>query len=288
MRRAQPDEGRLQRAGVDRRRRVQHQAAARRRRRHHARSTSRRWCRCGCSPTRSRAATRSSSSRARRTRRRACSSPNCSSRPGCRTDASTSSTATRSRSTRSCTIPTSRPSASSAPRRSRSTSTRPAPPTASGCRRSVGPRTTCSCCPTPISTWPPTPSSARRTARPASAAWRISVVLAVDTIADALVDKIKERIPAIQVGPASEEGNEMGPLITGEHRDKVAGYVAGAEAEGATLVVDGRDGAPGGRLLPQAEPDRQRQAGDEGVRRRDLRAGAHASPACTATTRASS
>ena len=72
----------------------------------------------------------------------------------------------------------------------------------------------------------------------------ISVVLAVDTVADALIEKVKERIPAIQVGPASEEGNEMGPLITGEHRDKVAGYVAGAEAEGATVVVDGREGAP--------------------------------------------
>ena len=32
----------------------------------------------------------------------------------------------------------------------------------------------------------------------------------------------------------------MGPLITGEHRDKVAGYIGGAEGEGATLVVDGR------------------------------------------------
>ena len=62
----------------------------------------------------------------------------------------------------------------------------------------------------------------------------ICVVLAVDSIADALVAKIKERIPAIKVGPASEPDNEMGPLITGEHRDKVAGYVGGAEAEGAT------------------------------------------------------
>jgi malonate-semialdehyde dehydrogenase (acetylating) / methylmalonate-semialdehyde dehydrogenase len=74
----------------------------------------------------------------------------------------------------------------------------------------------------------------------------ISVVLAVDTVADALIEKVKARIPNIQVGPASEEGNEMGPLITGEHRDKVAGYVANAEAEGATVVVDGREGAPGG------------------------------------------
>jgi len=71
----------------------------------------------------------------------------------------------------------------------------------------------------------------------------ISVVLAADSIADALVAKIKDRIPAIKVGPASEDGNEMGPLITGEHRDKVASYVAGAEGEGATVVVDGREGA---------------------------------------------
>ncbi len=72
----------------------------------------------------------------------------------------------------------------------------------------------------------------------------ISVVLASDGIADELVGKIKDRIPGIKVGPASEAGNEMGPLITGEHRDKVAGYVANAEAEGATLVVDGREDAP--------------------------------------------
>src|SRR6188472_1177313 len=64
----------------------------------------------------------------------------------------------------------------------------------------------------------------------------ISVVLAVDSIADALVDKISERIPAIKVGPASEPDNEMGPLITGEHRDKVASYIAGAPGDGATVV----------------------------------------------------
>jgi len=72
----------------------------------------------------------------------------------------------------------------------------------------------------------------------------ISVVLAVDTIADALVDKVKSRIPNVKVGPGNEPDSEMGPLISGEHRDKVAGYVAGAAGEGATVVVDGRDGAP--------------------------------------------
>jgi malonate-semialdehyde dehydrogenase (acetylating) / methylmalonate-semialdehyde dehydrogenase len=67
----------------------------------------------------------------------------------------------------------------------------------------------------------------------------ISVVLAVDTIADALVEKIRERIPAIKVGPGSEPDNEMGPLISAEARDRVAGYVTGAASEGATVVVDG-------------------------------------------------
>ena len=71
-------------------------------------------------------------------------------------------------------------------------------------------------------------------------AWRSRSCSPSDAIADALVDKIAERIPAIKVGPASEPDSEMGPLITGEHRDKVAGYIDGAPAEGATFVVDGR------------------------------------------------
>ena len=72
----------------------------------------------------------------------------------------------------------------------------------------------------------------------------VSVVLAMDTIADELIAKLKDRIPNIKVGPATDPGNEMGPLITGEHRDKVAGYLAGADGEGAKVVVDGRQGAP--------------------------------------------
>jgi malonate-semialdehyde dehydrogenase (acetylating)/methylmalonate-semialdehyde dehydrogenase len=71
----------------------------------------------------------------------------------------------------------------------------------------------------------------------------ISVVLAADSIADELVTKIAERIPAIKVGPGNEAGNEMGPLITEEHRDRVKHYVDAAPGEGATVVVDGRSGA---------------------------------------------
>ena len=68
----------------------------------------------------------------------------------------------------------------------------------------------------------------------------ISMVVAVESIADTLVKKIAERIPSIKVGPASEPDNEMGPVITAEHRDKINGYIAGADGEGATVVIDGR------------------------------------------------
>ena len=72
----------------------------------------------------------------------------------------------------------------------------------------------------------------------------ISVVLASESIADELVAKIAERIPGVRVGPGNEAGNEMGPLITAEHRDRVRGYVNNAPEEGATLVVDGRADVP--------------------------------------------
>ncbi|MEM1333648.1 MAG: CoA-acylating methylmalonate-semialdehyde dehydrogenase [Actinomycetota bacterium] len=72
----------------------------------------------------------------------------------------------------------------------------------------------------------------------------ISVVLAADEIADDLVERIAARIPDIRVGPGDVEGNEMGPLITAEHRDRVASYVAGAAERGATVVVDGRADVP--------------------------------------------
>jgi malonate-semialdehyde dehydrogenase (acetylating)/methylmalonate-semialdehyde dehydrogenase len=72
----------------------------------------------------------------------------------------------------------------------------------------------------------------------------ISVVLAMESVADDLVGRLEARIPGITVGPGGDPSSEMGPLITGEHRDKVAGYVAGASGEGASVVVDGREGAP--------------------------------------------
>ena len=69
----------------------------------------------------------------------------------------------------------------------------------------------------------------------------LSVVVAVGNIGDAIVDAIAARLPKLKVGPGTDPDAEMGPLITGEHRDKVASYLAGAAGEGATVVVDGRD-----------------------------------------------
>src|SRR4051794_35924345 len=68
----------------------------------------------------------------------------------------------------------------------------------------------------------------------------VSVVVAVGNAADPLIDAIKERMVRIRVGSGQEEGTEMGPLITREHRDRVASYLEKAEAEGARVAVDGR------------------------------------------------
>lgn len=67
----------------------------------------------------------------------------------------------------------------------------------------------------------------------------ISVVLAVDSVADELVAKIRERMAQLKVGDG-RRGNDMGPLITQQHRDKVASYVDVASGDGASVVVDGR------------------------------------------------
>jgi malonate-semialdehyde dehydrogenase (acetylating) / methylmalonate-semialdehyde dehydrogenase len=68
----------------------------------------------------------------------------------------------------------------------------------------------------------------------------ISVVVAVDPVGDALVGRIAERTVELRVGPASDPEADMGPLITRAHRDRVAGYLDAAAADGATVAVDGR------------------------------------------------
>jgi len=72
----------------------------------------------------------------------------------------------------------------------------------------------------------------------------VSMVVAVGDVAQPLVDAIRERIPKVKVGDGMDPSSEMGPLVTAEHRDRVASYVENAPGEGATVVVDGREGVP--------------------------------------------
>src|SRR5215218_5963352 len=74
----------------------------------------------------------------------------------------------------------------------------------------------------------------------------VSQVVAVGDAGDRLVAAIKERLPKIKVGNGLEPDVEMGPLVTREHRDKVASYIEGAADQGAEVVTDGRESAPDG------------------------------------------
>jgi malonate-semialdehyde dehydrogenase (acetylating) / methylmalonate-semialdehyde dehydrogenase len=74
----------------------------------------------------------------------------------------------------------------------------------------------------------------------------VSMVVAVGDVADPLVAAINERLPKVKVGDGLDPASEMGPLVTEAHRDKVASYIERGRAEGATVVADGRESAPGG------------------------------------------
>src|ERR687898_253263 len=63
---------------------------------------------------------------------------------------------------------------------------------------------------------------------------------------DEFIAAVKERLPKVKVGPGTEPDNEMGPLITREHRDKVASYLDSGKEQGAEVVADGRESAPDG------------------------------------------
>ncbi|WP_131740435.1 CoA-acylating methylmalonate-semialdehyde dehydrogenase [Actinomadura roseirufa] len=89
----------------------------------------------------------------------------------------------------------------------------------------------------------------------------ISVVVAVDPVGDELVAKVRERVARVKVGPGDHPESEMGPLVTREHRDKVASYLDGGVAQGAELAVDGRGtpvlgGGDGGFWLGPSVLDR--------------------------------
>ena len=68
----------------------------------------------------------------------------------------------------------------------------------------------------------------------------VSVVVAVGSVADHLVEAISSRLPALRIGDGTDPASEMGPLVTRQHRDKVASYIDSARSQGGTVVVDGR------------------------------------------------
>ena len=69
----------------------------------------------------------------------------------------------------------------------------------------------------------------------------VSVAVAVDGAGDALTERIRPRVEALKIGPGTDPDMDMGPLVTAEHLARVRGYVDAGVAEGADLVVDGRD-----------------------------------------------
>jgi malonate-semialdehyde dehydrogenase (acetylating)/methylmalonate-semialdehyde dehydrogenase len=71
----------------------------------------------------------------------------------------------------------------------------------------------------------------------------LSVAVAVGDVADPLVDALAVRLPKLVIGDGAVAGSDMGPLITREHRDRVASYVGQGADAGATVVVDGREAA---------------------------------------------
>jgi malonate-semialdehyde dehydrogenase (acetylating)/methylmalonate-semialdehyde dehydrogenase len=90
----------------------------------------------------------------------------------------------------------------------------------------------------------------------------VSMLVCVGHAADDLVAAIKERLPKVKVGNGLEPDSEMGPLVTREHRDKVASYIDKGAEEGAKVVADGRETAPDGNgfflgvtLLDEVTPE---------------------------------
>ena len=70
----------------------------------------------------------------------------------------------------------------------------------------------------------------------------ISVAVPIgDAVADALIERLEPKIRGLKIGPGSDREADMGPLISGAHLAKVRGYIDQGVAEGAELVVDGRD-----------------------------------------------
>jgi len=69
----------------------------------------------------------------------------------------------------------------------------------------------------------------------------ISVVVAVGEVADPLVARLRDKAAALKVGPGSQAGVEMGPLVSAVHRERIRGIIAAGVAQGAKVVLDGSE-----------------------------------------------
>jgi hypothetical protein len=109
-----------------------------------------------------------------------------------------------------------------------------------------------------------------------SAAWRSRRWWPSGDVADPLVERIADRMGRLVVGPGSDPASEMGPLVTREHRDRVAGYVApgSRRVRGAGRRTQAGGPRGRGRVLARALPARPCDPGDDRLPRRDLRPGA--------------
>ena len=104
----------------------------------------------------------------------------------------------------------------------------------------------------------------------------VATVVAVGDVANPLVDAITRRLPNVKVGPGSDPKAEMGPLVTRQHRDKVASASTRRRSRAPRswpMVASIRCTATA-RVLPRRVADRQRHDDDGRVSRRDLRPGA--------------
>jgi malonate-semialdehyde dehydrogenase (acetylating)/methylmalonate-semialdehyde dehydrogenase len=72
----------------------------------------------------------------------------------------------------------------------------------------------------------------------------LTVAVAVGGVADALVERLAGKARSLKIGNGMDRSNQMGPLVTRQHRERVAGYIGKGVEEGATLVVDGRGFEP--------------------------------------------
>ena len=71
----------------------------------------------------------------------------------------------------------------------------------------------------------------------------LSVAVAVGDMGDRIVEAVAKRLPGLTIGHGDCEGTDIGPLMTREHRDRVAGYIGAGEEAGAVVVHDGRESA---------------------------------------------